>query len=139
MLSVTGILVIRMRKMERFELCKEMEKDVFFCLVASVGQRKNSECFYAVPLSHKDSMESKAHYEFHIQNMTLATLMIPTVCRRHVIYELCNRPCSLQSLCGSVVEHQCVESESLRFNSSCNLEFFHLSYACDKNKKHLFL
>ena len=68
-----------------------MEKDVFFCLVASVGHRKNSECFYAVPLSHKDSMESKAHHEFHIQNMTLATLMIPTVCRRHVIYELCNR------------------------------------------------
>ena len=95
MLSVTGILVIRIRKMVRFELCKEMEKDVFFCLVASVGHRKNSECFYAVPLSHKDSMESKAHYEFHIQNMTLATLMIPTVCRRHVIYELCNRPCSL--------------------------------------------
>ena len=92
MLSVTGILVSRIRKMERFELCKEMEKYVFFCLVASVGQRKNSECFYAVPLSHKDSMESKAHYEFHIQNMTLATLMIPTVCRRHVIYELCNRP-----------------------------------------------
>ena len=73
-----GILVIRMRKMERFELGKEIEKYVF-CLVASVGQRKNSECFYAVPLSHKDSMESKAHYEFHIQNMTLATLMIPTV------------------------------------------------------------
>ena len=32
MLSLTGILVSRIRKMERFELCKEMEKDVFFVL-----------------------------------------------------------------------------------------------------------
>ena len=33
----------------------------------------------------------------------------------------------------------CVESKSLRFNSSWGSEFFSLSYACDKNKKHLFL
>ena len=32
MLSVTGILVIRIRKMERFELGKEIEKYVFFVL-----------------------------------------------------------------------------------------------------------
>ena len=34
-----------MRKMVSFGLGKK-KKDVFFCLVMSVGQRKNSVCFF---------------------------------------------------------------------------------------------
>ena len=74
--------------MVRFELGKEIEKDVFFLSCCKCGTRQNSEHFYAVPLSHRGSMESTGHYEFHIQNTTLMTLMIPTVCSKHVIYEL---------------------------------------------------
>ena len=37
--------VLNLRNLKRFQSCKtwEIEKDVFFCLVKSVGQRKNSE------------------------------------------------------------------------------------------------
>ena len=55
---------------------KELEKDVFFCLVTSVGQRKNSEFplrikpqifrFCAPPLSHTDSMVSQVYYKVHV-------------------------------------------------------------------------
>ena len=55
---------------------KELEKDVFFCLVTSVGQRKNSEFplrikpqifrFCALPLSHTDSMVSQVYYKVHV-------------------------------------------------------------------------
>ena len=62
----------RIREMVSFELGKEIEEDVFR-LVTSVGQRKNSESpreietsdlriprFDILPLSHRDSMVSKA-------------------------------------------------------------------------------
>ena len=58
---------------------KELEKDVFFCLVMSVGQRKKfwvpmknrtSElwilCSNALPLSHTDSTVSKVYYKVHV-------------------------------------------------------------------------
>ena len=55
---------------------KELKKDVFFCLVTSVGQRKNSESpwriepqifgFCALPLSHTDSMVSQVYYKVHV-------------------------------------------------------------------------
>ena len=37
--------VLNLRNLKRFPSCKtwEIEKDIFFCLVKSVGQRKNSE------------------------------------------------------------------------------------------------
>ena len=38
------------------------------------------------------------------------------------------------NLCGSVVEHQSLESEGLRFDSSWGLRVFPLSHACDKMK-----
>ena len=34
------------------------------------------------------------------------TLLILAICWMHVIYELCNGPCSPWSLCGSVIKHQ---------------------------------
>ena len=37
------LFVNRIREMVSFELSKEIEKDVTFCLVMSVGQRKNCE------------------------------------------------------------------------------------------------
>ena len=52
-------------------------------------------------------------------------------------YELRNRPRSLLSLHGSVIEHQIVESKGLRFDFSWGLRIFSLSYAHDKKKKHL--
>ena len=44
------------------------------------------------------------------------------------------RPCSPYSFRGSVVEHQTVQSEGLRFNSSWELTVFTLSHTCDKMK-----
>ena len=37
--------------------------------------------------------------------------------------------CSLESLCGSVVEHRSAEFEGLRFDSSWELRMFSLSHA----------
>ena len=55
--------------MVSFELGEELRK-MFFRLVTSVGQRKNSEspmsphlCSDALPLSHKDSSVSGVYYE----------------------------------------------------------------------------
>ena len=47
-------------------------------------------------------------------------------------YELCNRPHSLWSLSGSVVEHWSAESEGLRFNSSWGLRILSSSHTCDE-------
>ena len=49
-------------------------------------------------------------------------------------HELRNRPRSLESLCGSVVEHRSAESEGLRFDSLWGLRIFSLSHARDKTK-----
>ena len=48
-------------------------------------------------------------------NKTPSTLLIPAVCRTHVIYELQN---GLAHYRGSEVEHQSAESKGLRFDSS---------------------
>ena len=50
-------------------------------------------------------------------------------------YQLRDRPRSLWSLCGSVVEHWSVESKGPRFHSSRGLRIFSLSHARDKTKK----
>ena len=42
--------------------------------------------------------------------------------------------CSLESLCGSVVEHLSAESEDLRFDSSWGLRIFSLSHARNKTE-----
>ena len=42
-LEHTHRVTSRIGKMVKFELAKEIEKDVYFRLVASVGRRKNSE------------------------------------------------------------------------------------------------
>ena len=39
-------------------------------------------------------------------NNILLTSLILAICWMHVIYELCNRPCSPWNLCGSVIQHQ---------------------------------
>ena len=75
---------------------------------------------------------------FYLQNMTILTLLILAVCRMCVIYELCNGLCSPQSLCGSVVEHQSVESKGLRFNSSWNSEFFFSCPTLETRLKNIF-
>ena len=54
-------------------------------------------------------------------NMTISTLLILAVCRTCVYYFLTGL--NHHSLCGSVVEHQNVESEGLRFNSSWGFRF----------------
>ena len=54
------------------ELCKEIEKDVFFVL-SSVGVPMRNQtsdlwilCSDALPLSHRDFMVSKAHFKVQI-------------------------------------------------------------------------
>ena len=42
--------------------------------------------------------------------------------------------CSLESLCGSVVEHRSAESEGLRLDSSWELRMFSLSHARNKTE-----
>ena len=82
-------------------------------------------------LSHvQDKEKIVSHILF--TNMMLTTLLIPAVCRTSVT-ELCNKPHSLQSLCGSLIEHQTPESQDLRFDSTWGLrsEFF---LCCDKTK-----
>ena len=75
------------------------------------------------------------HFQFYSQNMTLSTLLILAVSRMCIIYDLCNGPCPPQSLTGSVVEHQSMESKGLRVGSSQRLRIFSLSYAGDKMRK----
>ena len=52
-------------------------------------------------------------------------------------YELRNRPRSLPSHYGSVVEHWSAESEGLRFDSSLGLAIFSLSHTHDIMEKNL--
>ena len=60
--------------MVSFELGKKTEKDVFFCLVTSLGQRKNFELPWGIepprsdviPLSRRDSTVSEVYYEVHL-------------------------------------------------------------------------
>ena len=69
-------------------------------------------------------------------NIVLSTLLIQgSMQDACVSYELRNRPRSPWSLCGSVIEHRCAESEGLRFDSSRELRIFSLSHARDKTKK----
>ena len=54
-------------------------------------------------------------YLILLTNIMLLTSLIVAICWMHVIYELCNGPCSPWSLCGSVEEHQSMEkSKGLR-------------------------
>ena len=78
-------------------------------------------------------------------NMTISTLLILAVCRTCVYYFLTGL--NHHSLCGSVVEHQNVESEDLRFNSSWGLRFlswqdektsFSISYQAQNLPSHVF-
>ena len=80
-----------------------------------------------------------------MSNMTISTLLILAVCRTCVYYFLTGL--NHHSLCGSVVEHQNVESEGLRFNSSWGLRFlswqdektsFSISYQAQNLPSHLF-
>ena len=129
-----------------FEPSKEIEKDVFS---SCVGQRKK----FWIPTSNRPTArisirillgflslcraQNLLSFLFYLQNMTLTTLLILTICRTRVIYELRYGPCSPQSLCGSVVEHRSTESEGLRFDSLQGLGLLSLSHARDKTKKHL--
>ena len=60
--------------------------------------------------------------------MTILTLLILAVCRICVIYELC----------GSVVEHQSVESKGLRFSSSWDSEVFFSCPTLETRLKNIF-
>ena len=102
----------------------------------------DSECF---SLSHAhDKMNNISLYFFtklriyHLSYFYLQTLLY-WHCWSYqyagcVLYELRNRPHSLWSLCGSVVEHRSTAFEGLRFNSSWGLRMFCLSHTCDKMK-----
>ena len=103
------MFVNRMREM----LCKEIEKDGF-CLVMSVGQRKNSEspggiapqtfgflASDALPLSHRDSMVNEVYYKVHMTHILHTT--------------------------GIRNEHWSPESKGLRFDSSLGLRIVSLS------------
>ena len=71
---------------------------------------------------HKESnlrtLDFSAPYiftEYKTYHLSLLTLLILAICWMHVICELCNRPCSPWSLCGSVIKHQNMKkSEGLR-------------------------
>ena len=96
-ISDVDSVIIEIREMVNFELGKETKIDVF-CLVTSVSY------FYLQTLRYRHCWS----YQY----------------AGHVSYELCNRPRSPWSLCGSVVEHRSAESEGQSFDSSWDSEFF---------------
>ena len=57
----------------------------------------------------------------------------------HVSHDLHNRPRSLWSLCGSVVEHWSMESKGLRFHSSWGLRIFFFCPTLVTRQKNIFL
>ena len=69
-------LKIEIREMVSFGLGKEIEKD-FFCLVTSVGQRKNSESLWGIKPqtsdallpSHRDSTVSEVYCKVHMTHV----------------------------------------------------------------------
>ena len=75
--TISFLFVNKIRGMVSFKPGKDIKKDVF-CLVTSVGQRKNSESPQriepqlwipgpdALPLSHRDSTVSEVFYEVHM-------------------------------------------------------------------------
>ena len=75
---------------------------------------------------------------YWVQNLPPLILFINMMLCRTIAgcmsYELCNRPHSLWSLSGSVVEHWSAESEGLRFNSSWGLRILSLSHTWWDNK-----
>ena len=106
---------------------KEMGKDVF-CLSWVWNKEKIiwRLRIFLYPMLMIDEKDLSL-FLFWAQNLPSLLFNLQTRCyghcwsqqfAGHMSYELCNRPCSPQCLCGWVVEHQSTESEGKRFDSS---------------------
>ena len=88
----------------------------FFSSCHERGQIKKK---YLSPFLHR--AQNLVSFFPYLQNITLSTLLILTVCRTRVIYKLRDRSRSPWGICGSVVQHRSAESEGLNFDSSWGL------------------
>ena len=112
---------------------------MFFHLIKSVGQKKNFKSPWGVNLQTfrfhalmPNSLPSLLFYNY--KHDPIDTTDPSSMKNTHELYE----PLSSLSLSGSEGEHQGMESERLRFDSSWGLRLFTLSHACDKIKKTYF-
>ena len=110
-----------------------MEKDVLSSYQECGTKKKNSESQWGVNLqtfrfhaSMLNSLPSLLFYNY--KHDPIDTTDSSSVKNTHELYE----PLSSVSLSGSEGEHQGMESEGLRFDSSWGLRLFTLSHTCDK-------
>ena len=117
-----------------------MEKDVLSSCQECGTKKKNSKSPWGVNLHtfsfHApmlNSLPSLLFYNYkHDLIDTTDSSSVKNTC------ELYDEPLSSLSLSGSEGEHQGMESEGLRFDSSWGLRLFTLSHACDKMKNIFF-
>ena len=111
------------------------EKDIFFCLVTSVKQKKfwvprrNRTSDLRIPRS--DAIPQRLYSKQGLLRSSYMTRVLHNASLR-------NGPSSPWNLCGSVVEHQSAESAGLTCDSSKRLRIFPLSHARDMTKKTFF-
>ena len=110
-----------------------MEKDVLSSRQECGTKKKNSESPWGVNLqtfrfhaSMLNSLPSLLFYNY--KHDPIDTTDPSSMKNTHELYE----PLSSVSLSGSEGEHQGMESEGLRFDSSWGLRLFTLSHTCDK-------
>ena len=116
-----------------------MEKDVLSSYQECGTKKKNSESPWGVNLQtfrfHAlmlNSLPSLLFYNY--KHDLIDTTDSSSMKNTHELYE----PLSSLSLSGSEGEHQGMESEGLRFDSSWGHRLFTLSHACDKMKNIFF-
>ena len=116
-----------------------MEKDVLSSCQECGTKKKNSESPWGVNLQtfrfHAPMLNSLPSLLFYnYKHDPIDTTDPSSMKNTHELYE----PLSSLSLSGSEGEHQGMESEGLRFDSSWGLRLFTLSHACDKMKNIFF-
>ena len=114
---------------------------MFFHLIKSVGQKKkNSKSPWGVNLHtfsfHAPMLNSLPSLLFYNYKHDPIDTTDPSSMKNTC--ELYDEPLSSLSLSGSEGEHQGMESEGLRFDSSWGLRLFTLSHTCDKMKNIFF-
>ena len=116
-----------------------MEKDVLSSYQECETKKKNSKSPWGVNLHtfsfHAPMLNSLPSLLFYnYKHDPIDTTDPSSMKNTHELYE----PLSSLSLSGSEGEHQGMESECLRFDSSWGLRLFTLSHTCDKMKNIFF-
>ena len=144
---ITNFGINRIWEMVSFELSLKKWGKMSFVCHECVEQRKNNLKTQNFSLSYAHNRWKTSLFLYRAQNLPFLLFNLQTWCyghcwfqqfAGHVSYELCNRPCSPQCLCSSVVEHQNTQSKGMRFDSSEGLRLRIFSHTRDR-QKHLSL